>query len=129
MTILFLLTQIFLTISFPQETYEFITNQKTKAIFHILYNGLTIPTLLFWIYNIVFLFRYDRYSKSIFLLFIFNILYSPIYYYNVNIKKRPLVNKIKTEPIIGNTIQLENYEHEDDFERDSKNNFSRQVKK
>jgi hypothetical protein len=124
MTILFLITQFFLTISFPDETYEYMTNQETKAIFQILYNGLIIPTLLFWIYNIVFLFRYDRYSKSIFFLFIFNILYSPIYFYSVNFKKRPLVNKIKTEPIIGNTIQLENYENEDDFERDSKNNFS-----
>ena len=47
-----------------------------------------------WINCIVFLFKYDRYSKSLIQLFIINALYAPIYYYRVKILKRPLRNSI-----------------------------------
>ncbi len=47
-----------------------------------------------WFYCIWFLLRYDRYSFSIILLFLLGILYSPVYYYRVIIKKRPLRNTI-----------------------------------
>jgi hypothetical protein len=47
-----------------------------------------------WIYCMWFLFKYDRYSKSIFPLIFLNGIYAPIYYYRVKIKKRPLRNKI-----------------------------------
>jgi hypothetical protein len=44
-------------------------------------------------YCVWFLIKFDRYSKSIFLLGFFNLLYAPIYFYRVKIKKRPLRNK------------------------------------
>jgi hypothetical protein len=55
---------------------------------------LSSAVVFHWGYCIWFLYRYDRYSKSIFPLFFLNILYAPIYYYRVKIKKRPLKNKI-----------------------------------
>ncbi len=47
------------------------------------------------------LFKYDRYSKSVFPLFFFSVIYAPIYYYRVKIKKRPLRNRIinPVEPV------------------------------
>lgn len=48
-----------------------------------------------WCYCIWFLFKYDRYSASIFPLFMIGAVYAPIYFYRVRIKKRPLRNKIK----------------------------------
>ena len=47
-----------------------------------------------WFYCIWFLLRYDRYSFSIVPLFLLGILYSPVYFYRVIIKKRPLRNSI-----------------------------------
>lgn len=61
-----------------------------KSIFFF----LNILSFANWIYCLVFLFKNDRYSKSIIPLFFINALYAPIYYYRVIIKKRPLRNKI-----------------------------------
>lgn len=47
-----------------------------------------------WGYCVWFLFKYDRYSKSIFPLLFLNFFYAPVYYYRVKIRKRPLRNKI-----------------------------------
>jgi len=66
-------------------------------IYKFIYLFFNALTFFHWCYCIRFLFKYDRYSKSIFPLFFFSVLYAPIYYYRVKIKKRPLRNEIKTE--------------------------------
>ena len=118
LTIISLILQFILTVSYPENIINFMAEPKHKTFLNIVYNFLVVPTFLFWIYNIIFLFRHDRYSKSIFLLFFFNFLYSPIYFYKVKIKQRPLINEIEPESIIGYRIHLEDYENETDFERD-----------
>jgi hypothetical protein len=120
LTVLSLILNFILTVSYPEELISFNNDQSHKTYIHIVYNLLVVPTFLFWIYNIIFLFRHDRYSKSILLLFFFNFLYSPIYFYQVKIRRRPLINEINPEPVIGQTINLEDYESETDFEKDVK---------
>jgi len=62
--------------------------------FKITFSIAQIAVVFFWIYCIWFLFKYDKYSKSILPLFFLNVIYAPVYYYRVKIKKRPLRNKI-----------------------------------
>ena len=118
LTVLLLILQFIFTVIYPEEIINFMADPNHKTYLNIAYNIFVVPTFLFWIYNIIFLFRHDRYSKSIFLLFFFNFLYSPIYFYKVKIKQRPLINEIEPESIIGYRIHLEDYENETDFERD-----------
>lgn len=112
LTVLWLILQIILPIIFPVVIYEFMNDPSHKLYLDIVKNALIWPTFIFWFYNMIFLFRHDRYGRSVFPLVIFNFLYSPVYYYQVQIKKRPLVNKMKSEAVIGRTIQLENYEND-----------------
>ena len=114
-----------------QSFIETFTNPENSVIIETIYYFLVIPAIFLWFYNMQFLFRKDRYSKSIIPLLIFSFIYSPIYYYKVNIKKRPLINEIKSEPVIVHTIQLEAYENESDFEDDLngiKDNYNDEIK-
>ncbi len=83
----------FFAIFFP-ETFDKVFFNDDRTMFNIVATPLNLIIFFFWGYCIWFLFKYDRYSKSIFPLFFFNALYAPIYYYRVKIKKRPLRNKI-----------------------------------
>jgi len=83
----------FIAIIFP-ETLDKILFSKDRTTFNMVATALNLIIFFFWGYCIWFLFKYDRYSKSIFPLFFLNALYAPIYYYRVKIKKRPLRNKI-----------------------------------
>lgn len=83
----------FFAIFFP-ETFDKVFFSDDRKMFNIVAAPLNLIIFFFWGYCIWFLFKYDRYSKSIFPLFFFNALYTPIYYYRVKIKKRPLRNKI-----------------------------------
>ena len=67
-----------------------------KLIFFV----LNILTFANWLNCLMFLYKYDRYSKSVIPLLILNGLYAPIYYNRVIIKKRPLRNKIRPESIL-----------------------------
>nr|WP_321487158.1 hypothetical protein [uncultured Draconibacterium sp.] len=89
----------FIAIIFP-ETIDKILFSKDRTIFNMVATSLNLIVFFFGGYCLWFLFKYDRYSKSIFPLFFFNALYAPIYYYRVKIKKRPLRNKIN-KPIEG----------------------------
>jgi len=71
------------------------------------------PIVIFWIYNIWYCYKYDRYSSSIFFLFFLNAFYTPFYYYQVKIKKRPLRNEIdreKTESVFDKLVVEEEIE-------------------
>ncbi len=98
-------------------------DKSNNFIFSIAYIILGLPIIFLWIYNIKFLFKNDRYSKSLIPLIILGGIYSPIYYYRVKIKKIPLRNKIhkEKESVINKAIHLEAYENEIDFENDVKN--------
>jgi hypothetical protein len=72
---------------------------------------VSIPTIILWAYCLYFYYRYDRYSSAGIKLFFLTCLYAPFYYYNVIWKrKRELQNSYKSEEVLGNTIQLENYD-------------------
>lgn len=104
----------------PQLYIETITNPDYKLILMIAFYALFVPVLFLWVYNIWFLLRYDRYSSSFIPLIFLGIIYSPFYYYNVNIKKRPLKNIIESKP--GKTIQLEEYQNEQEYQQDIEDN-------
>lgn len=85
-------------------------------------SGYLIRVLLFilsilWLfltgYAVYFYFSYDKYSSSgIFFLF-FHMAYALIYFYRIIWKrKRPLAGTINTEPLLGNSILLENEDSE-----------------
>jgi len=75
-------------------TFDMIAANKGHNPYNYIMTIVAMIAAFHWIYCIWFLFKYDKYSKSIFPLFLFNVLYSPIYFYRVRIKKRPLRNKI-----------------------------------
>lgn len=62
-----------------------------------LYHQILIPFVMigtsFWIYCLWFYMKYDSRSNKLFALFFFNWIYAPIYYYEVKIKKRPLMGR------------------------------------
>ena len=64
-----------------------------------------------WCYCIWFLLKFDRYSLSILPLFFLNILYAPIYFYRVKIRKRPLRNKIK---IVKDDMKIDYFINEEE---------------
>lgn len=90
------------------------TANKGKNPLNLTFSILNLVVVFHWGYCIWFLFKYDRYSKSLLPLFFFNALYAPIYYYRVKIKKRPLRNKIKK--LVDKTV-YENSIEESDFEK------------
>ncbi|WP_068475499.1 hypothetical protein [Saccharicrinis aurantiacus] len=86
------------------EVFNEIAANKGHNTYNYLLTILAFIVFGHWVYCLWFLFKYDRYSKSIFPLIFFNALYAPIYYYRVKIKKRPLRNKIhKPQQGIVNT--------------------------
>ena len=94
--LIFLISVILMPIfalTFP-ETFDRIFFSKDRTTFNLIVMPLNLIIFFFWGYCLWFLFKYDKYSKSIFPLFFLNALYAPIYYYRVKIKKRPLRNKI-----------------------------------
>jgi len=74
--------------------FETWTVNKGRNPLNMTFLILSLAVVFHWGYCIWFLYKYDRYSKSIFPLFFLNVLYAPIYYYRVKIIKRPLRNKI-----------------------------------
>lgn len=106
-----------LTILFPK-FIDGLTKFSQDWIFILLYSIMTFCSIFNWIYCIGFWYKNDRYSKSAFLLLFISIFYAPFYYYQVKIKKRPLKNDIKKEPIIGRTIQLQEYDDETEYQQD-----------
>jgi hypothetical protein len=72
-----------------------------KSIFFGEYRGLMESILMplalisttFWIYCFWFYMKYDSRSNKWFALLFFNWIYAPIYYYDVKIKKRPLMER------------------------------------
>ena len=66
---------------------------RNKA-FGLVHFGMTICSIVNWIYCLRFWYKYDRYSKAIFPLIFPHVLYAPWYYYQVKIKKRPLKGKL-----------------------------------
>ncbi len=87
--------------------FEKFTANNGMNIYNLPFQILSFAVIFHWGYCIWFLFKYDRYSKSIILLFFLNALYAPIYYYQVKIKKRPLKNKInykKTESVFDKIV-------------------------
>ena len=57
-----------------------------KANPYNFYTFINLAIIIHWVYCLWFLFKYDKYSKSIFLLLFLNFLYAPFYYYRVKIK-------------------------------------------
>jgi hypothetical protein len=70
-----------------------------------------------------FCYKFDRYSKNFIPLVLLSYIYTPIYYYRVKIKGRPLINEVEVvkEPVIGQRIKLEEYQNDSEFEHDLKN--------
>ena len=118
--IIIALGQIILMFADPELLINIFTNPDNKFLIGTIYYFFFIPIIFLWIYNIRFLLKHDRYSRSILPLIFFGPIYSPIYYYKVKIKKRPLKNEIKSEPVIGRTVQLEEYENEMEYKNDLK---------
>lgn len=108
-----------LTMIFPAFPETFFSLSQNKIIIGV-HTTLATCSFFNWIYCLRFWYKYDKYSKAIFLLIFPHVLYAPLYYYQVKIKKRPLKNEIRKEPIVGNKIQLEDYKNESDFECDMK---------
>jgi len=102
----------------PDLTQTIFSDLSKKKAYRIVLTILSIPTIAFWIYNLIFFYKNDRYSGNGFLLFFFNVFYSPFYYYKTHIKGRPLKNELKPEPVLNNTIILEEYEDEQEYKND-----------
>ena len=83
----------FILINIPNASDKIISNHGENP-YNLTFTFLSFISAIHWGYCIWFLFKYDKYSKSIIPLLVLNILYAPIYYYRVKIKKRPLRNKI-----------------------------------
>jgi hypothetical protein len=121
MNLLFLasiLAHLIFILANPDLYIKTIRDPDNYLIITILYSILCLPTLFLLVYNIYFLFKYDKYSKSIIPLFLFNIIYSPYYYYRVKIKRKNLMNELKVENVLDNKIHLEVYDNEEDLEKD-----------
>ena len=75
-----------------------------------LMNNILIPFALigttFWVYCFWFYMKYDSRSNKWFALLFFNWIYAPIYYYEVKIKKRPLIGRetYNCGPIIEDNV-------------------------
>jgi hypothetical protein len=104
----------------PHSYIEFFIQKNFQKYYEIISIFFIVPILILWIYNLRFFYKYDRYSRAIVLLIFLNGLYSPYYFYQVHFKGRKLKNKGIETPVIGNTINLEDYESEEDFNHDIK---------
>ena len=95
------------------EIFDKIFFSDDRAMFNLIAMPLNFIIVFFWGYCIWFLFKYDKYSKSLLPLFFFNAFYAPIYYYRVKIKKRPLRNKInrpESKYVSENAIEEKDFE-------------------
>jgi hypothetical protein len=81
----------FLLIISPSHIDSFFFLMKSSLYLQAL---LGCCSLINWVYCMIFWYKYDKYSKSIFGLVLLHFLYAPFYYYLVKIKKRKLYNKI-----------------------------------
>jgi len=98
-------------ITIPDFFDKYIFILKTNP--YQIYTFINLAIITHWVYCLWFLFKYDKYSKSIFPLFFFNFLYAPFYYYRVKIKKRPLRNKInrpESKYVSENAIEEKDFE-------------------
>jgi hypothetical protein len=113
--LIFLISVLFLPVFaiFSPEIFDRVFFSKDRTMFNLIAMPLNLIIVFFWGYCIWFLFKYDKYSKSLFPLFFFNAFYAPIYYYRVKIKKRPLRNKINKPE---SKTAFENSIEESDFE-------------
>ena len=119
--ICFLLSQIAFCAAIiikPDLTQILISDFSVNKTYKIVINIIFIPTIAFWIYNMIFFYKNDRYSGNGFLLFFFNALYAPFYYYKTHIKGRPLKNELKPDPVLNNTIILGEYEDDQEYKND-----------
>lgn len=73
---------------------DYVTFKNGINPFNITYSILNYLVFFHWGYCIWFLLKYDRYSKSLIPLLFLSVIYSPFYFYQVKIKKRPLKNEI-----------------------------------
>lgn len=112
--VLFLIAMII----FPSQLIHLIKSIDDHFIYRVLLFLIFIPTLFLLIYNIWFAYKKDRYSKALIYLFIFQSFYSPYYYYQVNFKNRKLINQIKSDPVLGNSILVEEYDNDEDLKND-----------
>ena len=93
------------------DSFEYFAANKGLNPYNLTFIIFNLAAVFHWGYCIWFLFKYDRYSKSIIPLFFFNVLYAPIYYYRVKIKKRPLRNEInKPEQIVHENKSIDENE-------------------
>lgn len=74
----------------PELMEDLIFGEKRELYFQILMPFAFISTS-FWIYCLWFYMKFDSRSNKWFYLLFFNWIYAPIYYYEVKIKKRPLM--------------------------------------
>jgi len=108
--------------------FEMVSSNGGNNPLNILYQVLALFAFIHWIYCLWFLFKYDRYSKSIIPLLIFNVIYAPFYYYQVRIKKRPLKDKIvKPKKVEPNKDEAEEIDDEE-FEELTRNNLVETIK-
>lgn len=99
--------------------FDLLSANKGLNPYNLTFTILNFAVIFHWGYCMWFLFKYDRYSKSLIPLFFFNALYAPIYFYRVKIKKRPLRNKINIPEKQDNTeISIEESDF-DNLTRDS----------
>jgi len=71
---------------------------------------ITIPTSILWVFSLYFYYQYDRYSSAGLKLLFFGIFFAPVYFYKVIWKRRrQLHSTYNAEPVIGNTIEIEDY--------------------
>lgn len=92
--ILFIFIMPVISINIPG-SFDLLTSNNGLNPYNLTFSFLYLGVAFHWGYCIWFWYNYDKYSKSIFLLLFLTVLYAPIYYYRVKIKKRPLRNKIK----------------------------------
>ena len=81
-------------ISIP-DFFELLISNKGRNPINLSFMILQTAAVFHWGYCIWFWSKFDKYSIAILPLFFLNVLFAPIYYYQVKIKKRPLRNAIK----------------------------------
>lgn len=123
-TFVFWILNIIGIIMFPILAFVVFNQEVISETMMTLHYIIWYPIIIFWIYNIWFFYKYDRYSSAIFFLFVFNVFYSPFYYYKVKIKKRPLKNKIdydKSESVFDKIVVNDEVDNNLEEEMNSNN--------
>ena len=125
--VLYLISNVFLIvfalIYINSEKFDLFFTLRDKFWFQVINVIVTIALISFWIYNIRFCYKFDRYSNNFIPLIFFGFLISPFYYFNVNIRRRKLCNETKVvkEPVLGQSIILQDYDDDTEIEKDIKN--------